>query len=100
MSDMRNVPILSLYMHKKNPFPKLFRMLKTQIKQTKAGNLKKEEEENKGNTMNGIISNAYTNKNTHYINLKASKTSSQTKRLCFLKDKTLITLHQTSSCKK
>lgn len=68
MSDMRNVPPLSLYMHKNNPFPKLFRMLKNQIKQTKAGNLKKKrKKENKGNTMNGIISKAYTNKNKHTL---------------------------------
>lgn len=57
--------------------------------------------ENKGETMNDIISKAYTNKNTHYLNLKASQTKSQTnKQIIFLKDKTLITLHQTSSCKK
>lgn len=57
--------------------------------------------ENKGETMNDIISKAYTNKKTRYLNLKASQTKSQTnKQIIFLKDKTLITLHQTSSCKK
>lgn len=67
MSDMRNVPPLSLYMHKNNPFPKLFRMLKNQIKQTKAGNLKKKEGKQRKHNERYHLKSIHKQKQTHTI---------------------------------